>query len=59
MYYPYSAGLTTDSVTSCITDKQSSVREGGERKKEEKGETKGKMDKMSRIFEKKSPFIGI
>ena len=43
----------TDSVTSCIDDKQACVREGEERKKEEKGETKEKREKMIRIFEKK------
>ena len=49
------AELTTDSVTSGIADKQSNVRVGGERKKEEKGETKEKREKMSRILEKNNP----
>ena len=51
---PSTAELTTDSVLSGIPYKQSSVSVGGERKKEEKGETKEKREKMSRIFEKKT-----
>ena len=48
---PSAAGLPTDSVTSFIADKQSSVRVEGERKKEEKGEKK---ENMSRVFGKKT-----
>ena len=50
---PSAAGLTTDSVTSASLTSRVSVRVGGERKKEEKGKTKEKRGKMSRIFEKK------
>ena len=50
---PSAAGITTDSVTFCIADKQSSMRVGAERKKKENGKKKEKREKMSRIFEKK------